>query len=298
MIRLTDFSKFRMAVEESFGLPVLAAEIKRVLQIGDMDADPENLIVGEAGIYSIIEREGNLFLTRVILHIADYDIQWLDKVGRETARVDFYADRFDSPALVKAVHKYHFFFCQTLNIMFSQERGHRYKQSHRQDGKFAYKFTDKQTTLHDSKNQILNPCGNCMGIFRHATDSKMSVNKFHPSMFFDKIPQLQWLPDCGYELDTQHMPETYAKDYREIHAKAKQKKKYCCESCGIDLSAPHLQKYSDCHHGNANRADNNPVNLKCLCVKHHAEQFQHSHMKQSQRYLDFLPIWKEIMRDA
>ena len=299
MIQFPDFFEFRKAIE-ALGLPILAAEIKRALESGAMDVDFDNLIFGESGIHSLTEKDGNLFLTKVILHIADWDwdIQRLNKVGLETARADFYAGRLDSAALVKAVHKYHFFFCKALKDMFDKGYNHRYKQSHRQDGKFAYKFMEGQTVLHDRKDQMLYPCGYCMNMFRNATDSQVPADEFSPSMFFAQIPQLQWLPDCGYGLDTHHMPDNYPDNFREISQKVRRKRNYRCESCGIDLSARDLQRYADCHHANADRADNRLVNLKCLCVKCHAEQFQHSHMKQSQRYLDFLPIWKEKMRDA
>ena len=63
---------------------------------------------------------------------------------------------------------------------------------------------------------------------------------------------------------------------------------WMCENCGIDLSSK--KNFLDAHHIRG-RAYNSPENLKALCVECHSDQTQpidHSFMKESLRYQDFM----------
>lgn len=64
---------------------------------------------------------------------------------------------------------------------------------------------------------------------------------------------------------------------------------YRCEQikCGIDLSVPDNQRFLHAHHVNADKSDNHPKNIKLLCIRCHADEFQHSHMKENPDYAIF-----------
>ena len=145
--------------------------------------------------------------------------------------------------------------------------------------------------LQDNKNQMLYPCKNCI---KEVMPVPVPVEEFDLSKFFDNEEPTKWLRDIGCQSDAEYMPSGYVPNHSEIHQKIKEKCNYRCERCGIDLNAPDLKRYADCHHVNADKMDNRMGNLQCLCVKCHAEQFRHSHMKQDARYKKFLPIWQDI----
>ncbi len=290
-MRITDFSHFRMAVE-MLGIPSIAGEISRKLRHGDEDVMLENVVCGDDGLYCVIKRGEHFFLTRIILHIVNYKVHFLNQLGRENALLAFRDGDYDAPELRKEIHKYHFSNCQTIKNMFKNDFGKKYKQSHRQDGKFRYMFIENNAVSMEREDQKLNVCTFCLTWFRDKIQQPLQAEKFLPSNFFENIDDAEWLPDCGYPPAATALPNIYPADFVKISKKFRASRNYQCEQCKIDLQHQNLQKFSECHHTDMNVTDNRIANLKCLCIKCHAEQPMHGRIKQQPRYREFLPIWE------
>ncbi len=286
MIKITDFSRFRMAVEQALGVSIEKLEEK--LEQGGMSIQQENMIRGDGGLYSIIEKEGKLFAAKIILHIADKGLKFLAR--NPEALNAFYSRDYDSPDLINALHKYHLYNCHTIQAMFGDNRRHRYKQSHRQDGKFHYCYIKNNTPYINKDDQRLNICLHCLREFNRDREP-VGMEEFRPEIFFKTISNSQWLPDCGYSPDTAP-PPLYPKDFRKIAKKVKERWEHKCQRCGIVLNGPGLGKFLHCHHKDADKTNNLTANLLCLCIKCHAEQPMHEHMKDLSAYKEFLPIWE------
>lgn len=288
-MKITDFSRFREEVT-MLGIPIIAAKIARNLRDGAMDIERADVVCGTNGLYGLIEREGDLFVTQIILHIADKQIKYVHRYGGEGALRALRNKEYDTPELLKTLHKYHFWNCKTLQGMFANKRRDRYKQSHRQDGKFRYRFVENDKII-DRREQTLNVCQNCFNWLNQQKNFSLTQESFLPANFFENVDSSLWLPDCGYEMDDVARPDKYPDDFKKISKEVRERKGYRCEQCGIDLNTADLREYADCHHKNANKGDNRLANLSCICVKCHAEQYMHGHLKQSPRYQRFLPVW-------
>ena len=57
--------------------------------------------------------------------------------------------------------------------------------------------------------------------------------------------------------------EKISREFRESH-------NYTCEECGITIEDPFDRQFIQVHHKNGDKTDNNPKNLKCLCINCHA----------------------------
>ncbi len=290
-MRLTDFSRFRLAVE-MLGIPSIAGGISRELRHGDEDVVLEHVVRGD-GLYSVIKRGEHFFITRIILHIVNYQVYFLNQPGGENALLAFRKDDYDAPELREKIHKYHFSNCQTIKKMFKNNFGKKYKQSHRQDGKFRYIFIEDDKVIKERKDQKLNVCKFCFRWFCDKIQKQLQAKEFLPSDFFDNIDDSEWLPDCGYHPAETALPAIYTEDFAKIAKKIRGLRNYQCEQCKINLQRQDLHKFLHCHHIDMVVTDNRIANLKCLCIKCHAEQPMHGHIKQLSEYLEFLPIWEQ-----
>ncbi len=59
------------------------------------------------------------------------------------------------------------------------------------------------------------------------------------------------------------------------------------DACGIQLSAQN-SRYLHIHHKNSLKNDCRPENLVCLCIRCHAQQPNHSHIKSLFEYTEFI----------
>ena len=290
-MKVTDFSRFRAAVT-ALNISIVASSIVRTLETEGMDIERDDIIPDVRGLYGLIEKNGLLFVTRIILHIFDYKVHFLKNSGNENAFHAFNNGEYDAPELRQALHKYHLVYCQTLDHMFKSKLKHRYKQSRRQDGKFRYMFIDDDTVKIDRKDQKLNVCKNCLSKIWDDGGLYINMDSFLPSSFFENVNVSQWLPDCGYEPAIFANFIGYPNDFKAISKRVREKRKYRCEQCGISLIDDTLQEFLHCHHKDRNPGNSKISNLLCLCIRCHAEQPMHGHMKNLPDYQKFLPIWE------
>lgn len=62
----------------------------------------------------------------------------------------------------------------------------------------------------------------------------------------------------------------YTRDWERISREHREKHNYTCEECGLKISNVFDRQYMHVHHIDSNKTNNNVANLKCLCMRCHA----------------------------
>ena len=191
--------------------------------------------------------------------------------------------------------KYHLAMCSTLNTMIEEGRYQkRYVVATRDDGKFSIQKIRGDTVA--KTDEELNVCQQCLDELKYKSfslrmDRKLRTNavrEFSIKAFFDEFGK-----SCVWatpRFDAMHAPSNvYSPHFYKIAKTLKERRGYRCEqvNCGIDLTAPTNQRFLHAHHVNADKSDNHPSNIKLLCIRCHASEFQHSHMKENPDYALF-----------
>jgi hypothetical protein len=162
----------------------------------------------------------------------------------------------------------------------------RYVVATRDDGKFSIqKIRGDIITKTEEKLDI---CQLCLDELSYKSFSlgmnrdwrSKAVQDFSVKAFFEEYGK-----SCVWatpRFDDVHAPaNVYSPQFFKIAKSLKDKRGYRCEhvNCGVDLSAPSNRRFLHAHHLNADKSDNHPKNIKLLCIRCHANEFQHSHMK-------------------
>jgi hypothetical protein len=199
--------------------------------------------------------------------------------------------------------KYHLCNCKTLIKMSQDGRSDRYVVSAQSDGWFKINFTRENKTIGEEKRR-LHVCKNCLDGLRFKGFSlkgmsehkkQRFVSEFVPDDFFELYPRSLHAVTPKYDSDTAPLNE-YPPDFPAISERLRHEMGWQCQKCGQVLFAPHLRRYLHVHHINGNRSDNTRQNLKILCVACHAEEPQHSHMRKSPAYAEFIKFQSSITR--
>jgi len=82
--------------------------------------------------------------------------------------------------------------------------------------------------------------------------------------------------------------------WKSISREVRERSNWVCDECEVSFAAPHLQKYLHVHHINQNSTQNHTINLRPLCIECHAEQPNHSHMKQNNVFYQTYMALKSI----
>ncbi|WP_028374332.1 hypothetical protein [Legionella lansingensis] len=198
--------------------------------------------------------------------------------------------------------KYHISSCRTLVDMWRKKRSERYVIQNREDGVFQVRITkDGQTKVRHEK---LNVCRNCLTNLnwqdyseREKSHKNRIVADFLIAEFFKKFPKSLLSVTPSYDADTAPLNE-YPSNWPEISKNAKKKAGYQCQnkSCQIYLAGAHVQ-YLHVHHIDGQKNNNKKYNLKVLCVKCHANEPSHGHMKSTRDYKQFLSLYAQIKKN-
>jgi len=247
-------------------LSILTAEEIEQLQTEGIEIPIDNVQVLNDGTYVYKGR-------RVVVHIRD---------------IEEYGDRYSLP-------RFHLAMCSTLGQMIEHGRYQkRYVVSTRDDGRFR---------IHRIRNgnikkleEPLDVCQNCLEELHYenfslqmsASKRKMAVQKFSLETFFDEFGRTCVWATPRYD-DKHAPPNVYSVQFYRIAQAIKERRGYRCENqkCQIDLSGREDRRFLHAHHIDADKSDNHPSNIKLLCIRCHAEQFQHSHLRDSPDYKQF-----------
>jgi hypothetical protein len=191
--------------------------------------------------------------------------------------------------------RFHLAVCETLIRMMNEGRyKKRYVVSTRDDGLFSIQRIRNHSVK--KSDEHLNVCQHCLhelhylGFtrFLSGTVKRTRVKEFSLEAFFEAFGR-----SCVWatpKFDSDNAPSNvYSINFHRIAKGIKEQRGYRCQdsTCGIDLSAPHLQKFLHAHHIDADKSDSHPSNIKLLCIRCHANSFRHSHLRESPHYSEF-----------
>ena len=192
--------------------------------------------------------------------------------------------------------KFHVAMCDTLERMISEGRyKKRYVVATRDDGLFrihrvqngkAYRASDEPLRVCQHCLQELDYKGFSLHLKKPTRQTR--VETFSIKEFFSEYGK-----SCVWampQFDSDNAPaNVYSPHFYRIAKTIKEQRGYRCENpnCRIDLSAPQNRKYLHAHHIDADKSDNHPTNIRLLCIRCHANEFQHSHLRESPDYNAF-----------
>lgn len=64
----------------------------------------------------------------------------------------------------------------------------------------------------------------------------------------------------------------YTKDWERISREYRERHNYTCEECGLKIDNVYDRQYMHVHHVDSNKMNNKVANLKCLCLRCHANK--------------------------
>lgn len=191
--------------------------------------------------------------------------------------------------------KFHLAMCNTLSKMVEEGRyKKRYVVATRDDGKFSIQRIRNEAAV--KSEETLDVCQHCLDELHYQSFSRRSstpvrneiVRNFSLRKYFEEFGR-----SCVWAIpkfDAVHAPTNiYSHHFYGIAKAIKAKRGYRCEGpdCRIDLSEPEDQRFLHAHHIDADKSDSHPTNIKLLCIRCHAGQFQHAHMKDNPDYSIF-----------
>jgi hypothetical protein len=126
-------------------------------------------------------------------------------------------------------------------------------------------------------------------------DHKMSrdqrlqaVNTFSLKDFFVAYPR-DLISDKPKHTSSTSPVNEYISDWRDIADDAKHQARYRCLSCEVQLRLG-LSRFLHGHHSNGLKYDNRSNNLEVLCIRCHANQLQHGHIRALPEYAEFMSL--------
>lgn len=188
--------------------------------------------------------------------------------------------------------KYHLAMCNTLSKMMEAGRFKtRYVVATRDDGLFSIQRIRGDAAI--KSDEQLNVCQQCLDELSYKSFSmrqsverrREAVERFSIKTFFGEFGR-----SCVWAIpkfDAINAPtNVYSPHFYRIAKALKEQRGYRCEraNCGIELVEPKNRRFLHAHHLNADKSDNHPTNIKLLCIRCHASEFQHSHVRENPDY--------------
>ncbi len=187
--------------------------------------------------------------------------------------------------------KFHIALCSTLEQMRKENRfNSRYVVSTKSDGKFVVNIP--KASGFDPKDISLDVCKNCLrelNFNNYINDPYRAFKAFKLTDFFARYActPLHITPN---ETDRTAPINQYPPDWELLSLTYKESMNWECEICLIDLSESKLKRFLHTHHINGNTYNCRPSNLKALCVKCHANEPLHAHMKKLSSFKEFIKL--------
>jgi hypothetical protein len=183
--------------------------------------------------------------------------------------------------------------CSTLEQMKRKKRYDRYAFTKNQSGEFSvYAKKEKYSKDNIKLNTKLAVCINCLlkleyegsgrdGRGRPSSKTFENKENFSIKEFFKNY--VQTIITKPKYSDVSYPEPGYNSAFHKIKKEIKQKRKYNCEECSVDLNLLAYRKLLHCHHVDGNTGNNSYKNLQALCICCHANYGKHlikpKHMK-------------------
>ena len=262
-MKITNFKSLKMSVEKygvsEFFKTKIKEQIKKFETEG-LDVDLSNIYQTNSNQLFTILPDGSI--SKAIIHIVDISNR---------------PKHWEYPT-------FHIYNCKTIEEMKNENRLHRYKVSGRRDGKFRIIKGKK------SSYEELNICQNCLNEYNSYYKENKKKSDFIVKEFLEK--NIKHTEFKNVDLDICTIPSAYSQNWSAISKQMKEMYKYICQECFEDYSNKDLKKFLHTHHINANKSDNSRENLKVLCIACHANQYNHSHLKNRPDYANFMNLIK------
>jgi hypothetical protein len=194
--------------------------------------------------------------------------------------------------------RFHFAYCKKLDEMRQSGRWQRYVVAAPMNGLFSVNIIGRGSPK--KSEEKLSVCRYCLESLRwedfsiqNMSEAKKQsiVSSFDINKFYDKYPRdlITVIPE--HTSDTAPIND-YPDNWGDISQKKKKAADFRCQSpsCRIRVKASE-SKYLHVHHENGMKNDCSDNNLKVLCIKCHAEQPMHDHMKSLPEYEEFINLY-------
>ncbi|MCX4136776.1 HNH endonuclease [Paraburkholderia sp. SEWSISQ10-3 4] len=206
-------------------------------------------------------------------------------------RVLLYIRDISTVGQQESMPKYHLAYCRTLDTMRRNSRFDRYVVANGESGKFLVNVIENDIR---TQHVRLNVCQNCLAhIHWNGFDMKTPrptrgalVSTFALPDFFKKYPRDLMSVRPKYTFDTAPLND-YTHDWAEVSERTKRERGYRCGTCRTMLRQSD-SKFLHVHHRNGQKYDNSDINLDVLCIRCHAEEPMHGHMKNLPEYKAFI----------
>lgn len=192
--------------------------------------------------------------------------------------------------------RFHVSDCKKLHEMRANKRYERYVVATREDGSFELNISAKGIKGFDHRTERLNVCQFCLGKlgwqgFDHSlsqTKRRAIVDGFTLKIFFNVYGKSLVINNPLHTANTAPL-NTYTDDFKIVSDRIKKDRGYRCEQCKIDLS--NHRQFLHAHHMNGQKSDNSPSNIKVVCIRCHAEEYSHGHLKALPEYKMFIQMF-------
>ena len=256
VIRLTQFEELWKSVNKYNIHKITNTEIKEFEKGQGIDITPNDIFHTTDGELFTILTDGSI--RKTMIHIVD---------------ISFYKKDWGEP-------RFHIYQCEKIEEMIERGRRHRYRASSRMDGKL-HLIKGKEEW-----NSFLEICSHCLKLYNERFKQEKTKKSFIIADYINKPIQHSGFQEIKWDICT--IPNTYAGNWSKISKKRKEMCNYVCEKCHEDLSRKNLKRFLHTHHIDANKQNNTLGNLKVLCIKCHAEEYNHGHIKNTIQYEEYL----------
>lgn len=242
--------------------PIQLPDIQRRLREEGVDVDPDEVRVLADGTLAFGDN-------RVIVYIRD---------------VSSNGDRQSMP-------RYHLSHCDTLRTMRANNRWRRYVVANRDDGLFQVNVIDGAATRSQMAKLVV--CQNCLvqvgwqgfSYALAAAHRAAFVSRFRLPDFFAHYPRDLFIEKPEQTSDSAPL-NTYPANWPDVSEARKRSAGYRCEGCGTVLNL-RGSRFLHVHHRNGEKHDCRESNLAVLCIRCHADQPLHSHMRSLPDYIEY-----------
>lgn len=190
--------------------------------------------------------------------------------------------------------KFHVANCRTLEDMRKQKRFARYVVATKDNGLFSInRIVNNRITSSDLMQLAV--CQNCLNFlsFDQFTydlprqQKKQIVSGFSIKKFFDIFPRSLIHDAPEFREDTAPL-NTYPANWDSISRQAKARWNWTCKKCALRLDKNQHRRFLHVHHEDGQKWNIRDENLAVLCVRCHANENHHAHLKNTPDYKNFI----------
>lgn len=190
--------------------------------------------------------------------------------------------------------QFHLMTCTTIKDMFAKGKIERYVVSNETNGQFKLNVVNKSQKA-EEKTLSLKVCQNCLDGLHYKgfsstlrrVEKKKHVEEFRLEEFFAKYPVSLHKINPTFDAVTAPL-NAYTDDFPEISLKIKNERNWTCDLCRTYFLTKENREALHAHHVDGNKSNNARDNIRLLCLRCHAEQPDHAHMKNLPQYKQYV----------